>query len=105
MTVELPIRMEGGPEGMMTAIMERADEYDLVPLAPALRDRAVILFGAEQDEVAPMADHYQPVADALRGGGTEGLTLMTAPGGHQDPQPEWDTELIEWLREDCFGGR
>lgn len=105
MTAELPIRMAGGPAGTMADIMQRADDYDLVPLAPALRDRAVILFGAEQDEVAPIADHYQPVADALRGTGMERLTLGTAPGGHQDPQSEWDAELVEWLREDCFGGR
>ena len=100
-----PVRLGGSMEEAMAPITERADDHDVVRLAPALRDRAVILFGAEQDEQTPIALHYQPVADALRETGMERLTLRTAPGGHQDPRPEWDTTLVEWLREDCLGGR
>ena len=99
-----PIRLEGGPTGAMGAIMEGADDYDLVPLAPALRGRTILMFGAEEDEVAPFAQHSQPVADALEATGMESLTLVTAPGGHGDPRPEWTTELVRWLDDDCIEG-
>ncbi|HEX2138594.1 MAG TPA: alpha/beta hydrolase [Woeseiaceae bacterium] len=105
MSAELPIRLEGGAGAFMATLMERADEYDVVSALPALRGRTVILFGAEQDEVAPMDAHYLPIADGLAGGNTGDVTLMTAPGGHQDVQPSWDAELLSWLREDCIGGR
>lgn len=100
-----PVRLGDGIGGAIAPLMERAGDYDLVPLAPALRNRAVILFGAEHDETTPFALHYQPVADALREAGTERLTLVTASGGHQDPRPEWDATVVEWLREGCFGTR
>jgi uncharacterized protein len=105
MTVELPVRLHGGPEGVMSAIMTRADEYDLPRRATILTDRPIILFGAESDEVAPLAFHYHPVADAFRRSGVEKLTLRVAPGGHADARAAWDAELVRWLQEDCFGER
>lgn len=33
------------------------------------------------------------------------LTLVTAPGGHQDARPEWDAKLVRWLYEDCLDER
>ena len=105
MTAELPIRLESGPSQFMATIMDRADQFDLMAEVPALQDETIILFGAEQDEIAPLKVHYQPLADALSSSGMERLTLMTSPGGHQDLQPSWDAALIEWLRDDCFAGR
>ena len=99
----LPIRLDGGPQGFVSTIMNRIEDYDLVPLMPALSDRTVFMFGAEEDETVPLADHYQPVADALEATGMTGLTLVTAPGGHVDPSPERIEQLIQWLGDDCFG--
>jgi uncharacterized protein len=99
-----PVRVAGSVEEAMAPLVERPGDYDAVSLVPALRDRTVILFGAEQDEQTPITLHYQPLADALRETGMERLTVVTAPGGHQDRRPQWDATLVEWFREDCFGG-
>lgn len=103
MSAELPVRLVDGPTGLMRDVMQHSDVYDIVPLMPALHDRTVILFGAEQDEVAPIATHYQPLADALRATNITALHLATAPGGHNDPQPAWDAEIVRWLGSDCLG--
>lgn len=99
-----PVRVAGSVEEAMAPLVERTGDYDAVSLVPALRDRTVILFGAEQDEQTPITLHYQPLADAFRDTGMQKLTVVMAPGGHQDPRPEWDATIVEWLREDCFGG-
>lgn len=103
-TDDSPVRVESSVEEAMTPLVEHADDYDAVSLVPALRDRTVILFGAEHDEQTPITLHYQPLADAFRATGMERLTVVTAPGGHQDRRPQWDATLVEWLREDCLGG-
>jgi uncharacterized protein len=100
-----PVRVEARIEEVVAPLLERAGDFDAVALVPALQDRTVILFGAEQDEQTPIPLHFQPLVDALRETGMEQLTVLTAPGGHQDFRPEWDAAFIEWLREDCFGER
>ncbi len=96
------IQFKDGAGQLMSSIMDNADRFDLVRLAPSFQGRKVLMFGAEDDEVNAFKLHYQPVAAAMEAAKTGDLTLHTAPGKHVDPRPEWMAELAHWLENDCF---
>lgn len=92
----LSYRFADGSVGLANEIATSSRSNQLVDLAPALGDRPVLLIGAEADELAPPAQHVEPLAAALRS-----PTVMTLPGGHELADADYAAELAQWVTAEC----
>lgn len=97
----LQFRFEAGAEGLIEEIAGDRARHDLLSRAHALADRPVLLIGAKQDALAPVAAHLQPVAAALRASGNTRVTQTILPGGHELADAEYSTLLAHWVRHNC----
>ena len=94
--------LQGGSEGMLAAIMDRAGRNSLVAHAAALRERPVLLIGAAEDTLAPIDAHLTPVAVALEAAGAD-VTRLVMPGGHELADADYAGQVASWIRTDCLG--
>lgn len=95
---QLKYRFSGGAGGLMEEIIRERAGYELVRIAPALRNRPLLLIGAESDELAPVTMHLDPVHDAVGG---NALTRAILPGGHELADSEYAGMLADWARKNC----
>jgi len=95
----LPIRAESA-EALFAEQQENADAFDLIPLAPALRDRPVLLVGGTRDWELPPAEHQHPVADALRRAGSTRVedVVLEADHSFSDCRIELCRLVLAWLQ-------
>ena len=91
-------------EGLVDRLLGNAEAYDLVPVGAALRNRAVLLVGAEQDATAPLPIHFAPLAKAIRSAPGARLRDTLVADGHNLPNTYLDVfaAIVRWLRTDCF---
>jgi uncharacterized protein len=97
-----PIRTEWPADAIVADLIDNAERYDLTRLADRLNSRTVLLVGADQDVVAPMARHHTAVLDALRAGGTGNPAEVVLVSDHdfRETQP-LASAVADWLRGDC----
>lgn len=87
--------------GMAAELIAGRNEHDLERLVPALRARPVLLIGANADELAPVAAHLAPFADALKVAGNAAVTQKIYPGGHELTNATYAPLLASWLHQNC----
>lgn len=97
---QLSYRLDSGAGELIREIITERRRYDLALTAPALADRPVLLIGAADDELAPVAIHLDPVADAYRSVGA-GVTRHILPGGHELLDAEYAGIVAEWVKREC----
>ena len=99
----LGYRFDRGPDRLMDEIIAGRARHDLVSLADALRDRPVLLIGADRDDVAPPTEHLAPLARALATAGATQVTQRIFPGGHDLPDASYADLLASWILGHCAG--
>lgn len=95
----LPLRGTSA-EALAREVLRARSDWNLANLAPAYRDRPVLLVCAERDEVAQPPLHHNPLALAFR---TAGARLaerrLDADHGFVDARLALTRVLVDWLAE------
>jgi hypothetical protein len=105
------IRAAAGPDGPVrllandpvAELVSDPDVYDLLPRAPALAPKAVLLAGARQDREAVLDQHHIPFAAALRDAGARRLTEVVLDTDHNFSATRiaLARAVVGWLRNAC----
>lgn len=96
----LGFQLRGGAEGLMAELIVRREANALPSIAGRFANRPILLVGAEDDQLAPPAQHLQPFAETLAANGAHVTTRMF-PGGHELADAAYARVLLQWLRETC----
>jgi pimeloyl-ACP methyl ester carboxylesterase len=99
-----------GPEpairerGFLERVLANAESYDLVPVGSMLKDRGVMLVGAQQDATAPLPLHFTPLVATVRTAGAR-LRDTIVSDSHNLPTTgdAVGEAIVRWLRSDCRG--
>jgi hypothetical protein len=97
-----PIIKEPTEGSFVDHTVANAERYDLVPVGGRLRGRKLMLIGAARDQTAPLATHYTPLVEAIRGAGGV-LRDTVVDDSHNLPVAGTPATaaLVRWLRSDC----
>jgi acetyl esterase/lipase len=95
-----PIRTDSD---FVTAIVRDAESYDLRVVAGSLRDRNVYLVGAQNDETAPLMEHFYPLVQAARAAPAAMVRDTIVSDGHSltSTFTAVFAATSRWLREFC----
>jgi pimeloyl-ACP methyl ester carboxylesterase len=98
-----PVRPAQSADEMVAWVVDHSAVLDLARLGTALRDRSVLLVGAEADETTPFDEHHARTRDAYRAAGVTRLRDGVLPGPHDfvAVEPDLVARVSAWLREDC----
>ncbi|MGH7469552.1 MAG: hypothetical protein ACRENP_16505 [Longimicrobiales bacterium] len=90
--------------GKAAAIMKEAEQYDVRKAAATLAGRTVFLIGAQQDQTAPLATHFQPLLQALQSAQVKALrdTIVDDTHNMRTSGPVVFAAIARWLRQDCW---
>ncbi len=69
-------------DGLIDEMLTHRDDWNLVDRVAALKDRPVLLIGAEQDDLAVPMLHHRPLVEAFAVTGTSWLTETTIDDDH-----------------------
>jgi pimeloyl-ACP methyl ester carboxylesterase len=88
---------------LASMLFERSASYDLRATATALGNRNVYMVGAQNDQSAPVAQHFYPLAASLRAA-QAAVHDTVVPDTHTLPvtAPVVFASLASWLRHDCW---
>jgi pimeloyl-ACP methyl ester carboxylesterase len=86
-------------ELLIAQAKRNASDWNLLKKAPALATRPVLLLGADQDDVGPVALHHDTLVQALRIAGAEQVEHRTVDTDHNwvTAREELAEILLEWL--------
>ncbi|TAK38474.1 MAG: hypothetical protein EPO30_07605 [Lysobacteraceae bacterium] len=93
--------LQGGADGLMSALIDEQAEHDLRSIAPALQGRPVLLIGAAEDTLASVDNHLLPVAEAMQDAGVD-VTRVILPGGHGISDADYAGRLAQWMHGECM---
>jgi hypothetical protein len=97
---EPPIRTDAS---FVSDVVDNAERHDLRIAARSLRDRKVFLVGAQNDETAPLAEHFLPLVEATRSapGATVRDTIVTDTHALPGTIRDVFAATVRWLRTEC----
>jgi dienelactone hydrolase len=97
-----PIRASA--QDLAPQLMGNPAAFDLAQQAKALQDNTVLLLSGFHDDVAKPAQHIQPLEEAFRAAGMDGLTVKVLKNGDHAASADRNAltrTLLRWLRKDC----
>ena len=89
----------GGTDGFLDDAILNGDAYRLRSRVAAFAGRPIFVAGGRQDPVAPYAEHYAPLVDALRTGGAS-FSALEFQGGHNPG--EATAAAVSFVERSCF---
>ena len=83
--------------------IRNAEQYDLLHYADALAQRTVLLVAGTRDSDAPIAEHYEPLVQALASKAGARLTKVLLESDHtfSDRRIALAHAVIAWLNSEC----
>jgi uncharacterized protein len=95
-----PIRTD---TSFVSEVVANAERHDLRVAARSLRDRKVFLVGAQNDETAPLAEHFLPLVEAARSAAGAVVRDTIVPDTHNLTATFRDVNAstARWLRAEC----
>lgn len=86
-------------EKIYNEMLENKNEWNLLKLLPELREKNILLVGAEYDFVAPLEIHHHPLVEGLKKVGAK-LKSEVYKSGHSfsSTRIRLTTEIINWLK-------
>ena len=91
-------------EELLKDIINHYPDWDLVDIAPKMKDKNLLLIGAMHDHLAPGNMHHQPLAVAFRKNKNIAFSEHLLDTGHSfsDKRIRLTSLLIEWLNKITF---
>ena len=86
-------------EKIYSEMLANKDDWNLLKLLPKLKEKNILLVGAEYDYVAPLELHHQPMVEGFKKVGAE-LKSEIYKSGHSfsSTRIKLTREVIEWLK-------
>ncbi|MCB1606017.1 MAG: alpha/beta fold hydrolase [Xanthomonadales bacterium] len=97
-----PVRGDAGQ--LIREIMNRAAEFDVNKRALALSAHPLLLVAGSRDAVLPIAEHHQPLVEALRAVGAASMTVQVYDDDHafSAHRVELAALLGDWIQNQCW---
>lgn len=97
-----PVRGTSG-EALTAEVIQHVHAYDLLSHAEALSEQVLLLIGATQDQLVPLAENHEPLVRALRKAGADRLTEVVLDTDHYFVTKKVAIAriLLGWLRDEC----
>jgi fermentation-respiration switch protein FrsA (DUF1100 family) len=96
--------VSGDVGSIVDDVIDRAEAYYLPARASDLATRPLLLVAGTRDELAPKAEHHDPLVAALEEVGAERLTEVVYDDDHYFSAHRVDLarRLVDWQRAECW---